>query len=70
MTKDEKLYATWCVELNVECPQCNVYVDLLEASNFWEEHDFKIGESETERTKDIKVYCPACAHDFKVTLEY
>lgn len=65
-----KVIATWIVELNCECPNCNGDVDLTDYPDFWIESEFEIAEHGTENSRDVKVVCPKCAHEFKVDLEY
>lgn len=72
-TNDNKLseprqLACWTIELNVECPKCGDYVDLLDSSDFWDGRKLEIGEQK----KAVEVSCPRdeCHHDFLVDLTY
>ena len=65
-----KIYATWHVSLDCECPKCGEYVDLLEAQDFWDGHSFQIPEHGTNRTENVEVICPKCEGEFHVKLEY
>ena len=69
-TADQKVIATWLVELNCDCPKCGEWVDLLEAPDFWDCRHLDIAENCTERSRDVQVMCPECEHEFKVDLEY
>lgn len=60
----------WSVELNVECPACTKYVDLLETAGFMCDAPFEIAEHGTEKTRDVEVSCPKCGFEFYVDLEY
>lgn len=62
--------AGWDISLDCNCPQCEEWVDLFTADDFWEGKSFDIGESGTERTRNVKVNCPQCMHEFEVDLEY
>ena len=73
MSKTEttpKIFASWNIELNVECPHCKTYVNLLDADDFWEDHSFDLAEHDTDRTKGVEVFCPECKKEFEVSLEY
>lgn len=67
---DQKLTATWRIELRCDCPNCGKWVDLLDAPDFWDGRHLDIGENCTERSEDVEVMCPECDHEFKVDLEY
>ena len=64
--------ATWLIQLNCTCPKCGEYVDLMDASDFWDgrEHEIEIGEWGTEATNNFEVVCPDCDHIFNVELEF
>lgn len=61
--------AKWSIELSVDCPKCERFVDLLEAPDFWE-NQIKPGEHGTDKTKGLEVTCPECGHEWKVDLVY
>ena len=61
----EKPTANWRVECNVECPECDEYIDLLEMDDY-----FEILPSVCEKCEDVEVYCTECGHEFKVDIEY
>lgn len=64
---DERVAATWDIQLNCDCPKCGNYVDLLTAPDFWDgRSDFKIGEHDTKRADNLSVQCPECDHEFIV----
>lgn len=62
--------ATWTVELNCICPGCEEHVDLLDYADFWDGRMLDVPEHGTERSKDVEVVCPKCAHEFAVTCEF
>lgn len=62
--------ANWRVELNVDCPACEEYVNLLDHPDFWDCRQLSIAEHGTERSRDVAVTCPKCGHDFEVDCEY
>jgi C4-type Zn-finger protein len=61
--------AFWGIELMCDCPVCEENVDLTEYDDFWSCGISPV-EHGTERTTDMWVTCPACAHEFKVTTTY
>lgn len=70
MTTDAKIYATWSLSLDCECPACKEDVDLLRA-DFWDGREsMQACEHNTEASRDVEVLCPECGHEFKVDLEY
>jgi len=62
--------ATWSISLDVDCPKCEEYFDILNTPDFWDRRELDIGEHGTERSKGIEVQCLKCGHEFKVDLEY
>lgn len=67
----EKLTATWSISLDTECPACKEDVDLLTADDFWEYHQsLQLCENRSERSENVRVWCPKCGHMFNVDLEY
>lgn len=63
----KKVYATWWISLNCDCPSCGERVDLLDDVDFWDcRNDLEIGQSK----EDVEVYCPKCDHEFTVNIEY
>ena len=63
--------ATWIIELNCHCPECNRYVDLCNHAEFWHTYpSLEIAEHGTYRTSGMEVVCPKCGHEFKVDCEY
>jgi len=73
MSKDKKIYASWHVSLNVDCPGCKKYVDLIKLDDFWLDHpNLQIGQSSFGYNGifNLEVECPECGHKFKVDLEY
>lgn len=67
---DERVAATWSIELNCDCPKCGEYVDLLTAADFWDGRELDLGEHGTERADKLPVYCPECGHEFEVECAY
>ena len=64
----KKNKAQWIQTLETKCPHCKKVVDLLDDEDFWEYHDFEIGETGTEKTKGVSVDCPECDGIFNVDL--
>lgn len=64
-----KLYATWSISLDVECPKCEDMIDITNADDFWC-NGMQAAEHDTPRTTDYEVTCPNCAHEFVVDFEY
>lgn len=60
------IQAQWEVELNCYCPECNQFVNLLEAADFWDGRKLDIPEHDTEYSNNLEVNCPECNHDFEV----
>jgi hypothetical protein len=66
-----KPIATWVVELNCYCPNCDEYVDLTSADDFWYNHKgLAIAETGTERSNNLDVVCFECNHRFAVECQY
>ena len=64
--EDKKIIASWHINLHVDCPACNRYIDLLEQWSMDEMYDVvQVGE-----TKDIdfewEVICSECQEEFIV----
>jgi hypothetical protein len=71
MNTDKTIKASWCIELNCNCPKCEQYVDLTNAPDFRDGlRDMQPGEHDTPRTTDMEVICPECGHEFNVDCEY
>lgn len=67
----EPIEANWDISLNVDCPGCKSYVDLLNASDFWEyNRTIEIGQHGTAETDALDVVCPECGHEFVVKCVY
>ena len=65
------IYATWTVELNCECPNCEQQVDLLDFEDFWDgRRHLEIAETGTRFSENVDVTCPNCRFDFFVDLVY
>lgn len=62
--------ATWSISLDVDCPGCDGYVDLLAYADFWDGRHLDACEHGTDRSTNVEVVCPECNHEFKVDLEY
>ena len=62
--------ATWIVELNCHCPNCEEYVNLLDYADFWDGRKLEIPEHGTDRSKDVEAQCPKCDHEFSVDCCY
>lgn len=68
--KLEVVTATWCIELNCDCPHCGNHVDVLNGPDFWDGRNLKIGEHGTPRSNKVEVVCPDCSKEFEVCCEY
>jgi predicted RNA-binding Zn-ribbon protein involved in translation (DUF1610 family) len=68
--KPAEIIATWCVELNCDCPNCGEYVDVTKAEGFWDGNEITVPEQRTERSNNLEVVCPECGHEFEVCCEY
>ena len=62
--------ATWALNLFCECPGCKQDVDLLDSDDFWEGRKIAPCEHGTERTRNMRVSCPNCGHEFHVRCVY
>jgi len=62
--------ATWSISLDVDCPKCEEYFNILDTPDFWEDRQLDLGEHETARSRGIEVTCPECGYEFTVDLEY
>lgn len=62
--------AFWSVSLDVDCPHCGQYVNLLDASDFWDGRPFDIAEHGTKRTKAVDLMCPECGKEITCDLQY
>ncbi len=68
--KVQPLQAIWSISLDVECPKCEEYVDLLNAPDFWDGRHFEMCEHHTPRTTNFEAQCPLCDHEFLVDFDY
>lgn len=78
----KKAYASWSIQLNVECPHCEAYLDLFNVDDFPALHNgdpltltFDPGASYKEEDFQIKHFeplvCPECEKEFKLeAVEY
>ena len=55
--------ATWWVQLNAPCPNCNAHLDLYEIKD----HDELPSPCTSDDDTDIIVNCPECESVFTVT---
>lgn len=62
--------AIWGIELHANCPRCKEYVNLLDYVDFWDGRKLDIGETGTERSRNVDVICPNCFEEFIADLEY
>lgn len=71
-TAEEKpVYAVWSMSLDCECPSCKKDVDLLNYPDFWCDHMGLVAcENHTDRSNNLEVVCPECAHEFVVNCQY
>lgn len=53
--------ANWHVELNVECPHCETFIDLM---NYDEKEAFDF--CSTEKDVDVEFCCPQCGQLFLI----
>lgn len=70
MTNPTNPTASWTIELNVDCPGCKEYVNLLDYPDFWDGGNLQVAEHGTPRSDNLEVICPECGHEFTVTCEY
>lgn len=68
--KKQNPTAIWNLSLNVDCPQCGEYVNLLDDPDFFDGRELEPCETRTEHSRDVEVQCPNCEHEFVVDLEY
>ena len=66
----ENVIAVWDISLDVDCPKCEEYFDILQIPDFWDGRTLDLGEHGTDRSRDIEIVCLKCGHAFKVDLEY
>lgn len=67
MKNKSNIDAQWEVELNCYCPKCENFVNLLDATDFWDGHRYlDIPEHNTEYSNNLEVICPECDHVFEV----
>ncbi len=60
-----KTTANWSIELNVECPYCNHYFDVM--NDYGEQEMFntaQVGESKKFEPDRFEVNCPECKKEF------
>lgn len=62
--------AYWDIGLDIECPACKEWVDLLRTDDFWEGRSFNPIEHHTHRTENVEVVCPECDHKFIVDFDF
>lgn len=65
MDDTEKPEASWTIQLNVDCPHCDEYIDLMDMDNFWE---YGISPLESVDSKDV--ICPECEKSFNCSIVY
>ena len=70
MDSPPKTTAQWSISLDCDCPHCKEYVDLLDDTEFWHDAEFQPIEHNTEKSRNVTVYCPNCGEEFLVDLEY
>lgn len=68
--------ATWSISLDIDCPFCNSYIDVIpttddcdEIADFWEQFSNDMGQC-LHNSKDIGVTCPECHKKFIIDCEY
>lgn len=66
----DNVVAYWEIELNTTCPSCDQDVNLLDDPDFWDGRNLEIGETMTDRSRNVNVFCPECQHEFTVELQY
>lgn len=54
--------AHWDITLYVDCPNCNEYVDLTRADDFWSDRNESFGPF--SGMTDLEAICPECGHEF------
>ena len=69
-TTPDRPDAQWTLELNVDCPHCGEWVDLLEYADFWDGASFQPYEHGTDATTEVEVTCPECGECFVCNFTY
>lgn len=59
--------ACWSFSLDVDCPKCEHYFDLLEHDDFW---DGRPDSFSVLHSKNEDATCPECGHEFVCDFEY
>ncbi|QGZ13423.1 hypothetical protein KLPPOU148_021 [Klebsiella phage vB_KpnM_15-38_KLPPOU148] len=65
MSKNTTAY--WSLSLDVTCPKCGHYFDLLCDPDFWE---FSGAKQACEPIEGYETCCPECDHQFKTDFAY
>lgn len=63
-----KIKAQWVITLNVECPFCATYFDMLKATD--EPADLYNCLWKPEKAQDVETTCPGCRRELVVDLEW
>jgi len=62
----ENHVASWDLSLDVDCPGCKEWVNLLDYVDFFDGGVIEVCETK----KDFDVICPECGHEFVADIEY
>lgn len=68
--KIKKIYAFWDIQLNVTCPHCDHYFDLMDDDDIRSYSQFQPLERDTSLTTDYEITCPECEHEFVADFVY
>ena len=62
----EKPVAEWSLSLDVTCPRCGEYFDIIAHDcEFFIDGAMEPLENDTPRSSDYEVTCPTCDEEFK-----
>lgn len=61
--KDCEAVAWWHVSLDVDCPKCQQYIDILQTDEYLCGDGFNI---ESANDIDFEAKCPECGHEFLI----
>lgn len=69
---DNEVIGTLCIEVNIGCPNCGNYFDILHSEDFDDNYAvssqlFELDSWDNEDLHDIEGACPNCKQKIKVT---
>ena len=67
-----KIKATWSFSLDVDCPSCQISLNLdsINGYSYVSDLELHICEQNTENSENIEVFCHHCNHKFLVDCQY